>query len=69
MIYKVGLLDDIPDSKIILMYRITLVLSSTILSILDYYPLNYELTEEYLLVTGSKIPPGKYLVWNLKLSE
>ena len=58
MIYKVGLLDDIPDSKIILTFRYILVVSSTILSILDYYPLNYETTEDYLLLTGSKIPPG-----------
>ena len=60
MIYKVGLLDDVPDSKIILTFRYILVVSSTTLAILDYYPLNYETTEDYLLLTGSKIPPGIY---------
>ena len=62
MIYKVGLLDDIPDRLIILAFRIALVVSSTILAILDYYPLNYETTEDYLLLTGSKIPQGKYKI-------
>ena len=61
MIYKIGFLDEIPDNKIILMYRIKLIISSTILSILDYYPLNYETTEDYMILTGSKIPPGKYV--------
>ena len=60
MIYKVGLLDDIPDSLIILAFRLTLVVSSTILAILDHYPLNYETTEDYMILTGSKIPPGIY---------